>query len=162
MKVKAVFAVSIVLTALAAVFYTAYSRENELRKGVNCFAQVRYDYESEDDKAMMNTGILLALSNGNGVVSYSGRFYHRGNTYTVKRYAEVNYTVKNEHAFLLKTQSLRITPVDNLPEPLAKKYLYSYLRDDNGWINLGIQANADNGYVISTTPVPQLLCKQVK
>lgn len=162
MKVKAIFAVSMALTALATILYLDYSTKNELSKGVNCFAQVQYDYKSGTDSAMMRSGILFALINGHGVVSYSGKFYHQNNTYTVKRYVEVNYTVKDKHAFMLKTSALRKAPFDNLPEALAEKYLYSYLRDSAGWINIGIQPNGENGYVISTSPVPQFLCKQVK
>ncbi|WP_273830604.1 hypothetical protein [Serratia bockelmannii] len=162
MKLKVFFIVSMVLTAFFSMIYTGYSRENKLSNGVNCFAQVQYDYNLDGEQALMKTGILFALANGHGIVSYGGRLYHDGKTYTIKRYVEVNYTVKNESTALLRTKSLKIAQGDDIPEYLANKYLYSYLRDENGWLNVGVQPNAENGYIISTTPVPQFLCKRVK
>ncbi|WP_337039486.1 hypothetical protein [Serratia marcescens] len=162
MKLKVFFIVFMVLTASFSIFYTECSRENTLKKGVNCFAQVQYNYDLDGERALMKTGILFALANGHGIVSYGGRLYYSGKTYTIKRYVEVSYTVKNDSTALLRTKNLKISQGDDMPDSLANKYLYSYLRDENGWLNVGVHPNAENGYVISTTPVPQFLCKQVK
>jgi len=143
-------------------FFINYMRNNDLSDGVNCLAQMQYDYEINHSTTVLKTGILFNLAKSHGVVSYSGKLSDGGNSYRIKRYAEVIYSVRNENTFFLKTKKLKVSSDDDLPERLAQKYLYSYLREDGGWISLGIHKNAGNGYIISTTNVPQMFCKQVK
>ncbi|HBU8524503.1 TPA: hypothetical protein MEA92_004859 [Klebsiella aerogenes] len=161
MKLKAFFIVSLVLTVSSSIIYSEYSRENRITKGVNCFAQVQYNYDQDGEQAVLKTGILFALTNGHGIVSYGGRLYHDGKSYTIKRYIEVNYTVKSHYTVLLRTRNLKVANSDDIPDFLANKYLYSYLRDETGWMNIVIYPNGQNGFVMSTTPVPQFLCKRV-
>ena len=96
------------------------------------------------------------------MITYSGTLSDQGNEYTIKRDAEVSYTVSNKNSFLIRTDKLNVAPFDTLPEPLAKRFLYSYIREPNGWTNIGIQRNGENGYLISTNPIPQLLCRSIK
>lgn len=161
MKLIAIYVASVLLMIIITVAYNQYKWDVKLKNDINCFAQVQYNYDPDSDNTVLNTGILFALENGHGIISYSGRLYHDGKAYTIKRYVEVSYTVKNNYQLLLRTKDLKIASSDDIPDDLASKYLYSYLRDDNGWLNVGIYQNGRNGYVISTTPVPQFLCKHV-
>lgn len=150
-----------VLTMTSSIIYYEYSRENRITKGVSCFAQVQYNYDQDGEKAVMKTGILFALTKGHGIISYGGKLLHAGKKYTIKRYVEVNYTVKDHYTVFLRTRSLKVSNSDDIPDFLAKKYLYGYLREETGWMNIVIYPNSLNGFIMSTTPVPQFLCMRV-
>ncbi|HGM5488543.1 TPA: hypothetical protein ACKP1B_000121 [Serratia fonticola] len=148
------------VTALVVVVID-YVHKKQLRDGISCYSQVQYDYVSDKKTVAIQAGIFFLFSNGHGVISYSGTLNDQGREYIIKRDAEVSYTVSNNSAFLIRTDKLNVAPFDTLPEPLAKKFLYSYIREQNGWTNVGIQRNGENGYLISTNPIPQLLCRSV-
>ncbi|CAI0803490.1 hypothetical protein [Serratia fonticola] len=162
MKRKWCLIVSILSLTAVAVILIDYMHKRQLREGISCYSQVQYDYVSDKKTVVIQAGIFFLFSNGHGVISYSGTLTDQGNEYTIKRDAEVSYTVSNNNSFLIRTDKLNVAPFDTLPEPLAKKFLYSYIREPNGWTNVGIQRNGENGYLISTNPIPQLLCRFVK
>lgn len=162
MKRKWVLIVTIPLITLAVVAVIDYMNKKQLQDSISCYSQVQYDYVSDKKVVVIHAGILFLFSNGHGVISYSGMLTDQGYDYTIKRDADVSYTVSNENSFLIRTDKLNIAPFDTLPEPLAKKFLYSYIREQGGWTNIGIQRNGENGYLISTTPIPQMLCRFIK
>ncbi|MGL5388836.1 MAG: hypothetical protein ACRDCA_23665 [Serratia sp. (in: enterobacteria)] len=162
MKIKMAFLLSLVLVTLGVFTYIDYMNDKQLKDGINCYSQVQYEYVSDKKIVVIQAGILFLFSNGHGVISYSGTLIDQGEAFTIKRDAEVSYTVRNDNSFLVRTEKLNIAPFDTLPDLLAKKYLYSYIREQDGWTNLGIQRNGRNGYLISTNPIPQLLCRFVK
>lgn len=162
MKRKWCIITSIISVTAVVVAVINYIHKKQVRDGISCYSQVQYDYVSDKKTVVIHAGIFFLFSNGHGVITYSGTLSDQGNEYTIKRDAEVSYTVSNHESFLIRTDKLNIAPFDTLPDLLAKKYLYSYLREQNGWTNLGIQRNGENGYLISTSPIPQLLCRSVK
>jgi hypothetical protein len=161
MKRKWCIMTSILSVTALVVVVIDYMHKKQLQDGISCYSQVQYDYVSDKKVVVIQAGIFFLFSNGHGVISYSGTLNDQGKEYIIKRDAEVSYTVSNNSAFLIRTDKLNVAPFDTLPEPLAKKFLYSYIREQNGWTNVGIQRNGENGYLISTNPIPQLLCRSV-
>ncbi|CAI2146706.1 Uncharacterised protein [Serratia fonticola] len=162
MKRKWYLIASILSVTAVVVIVIDYMHKKQLRDGISCYSQVQYDYVSDKKTVVIQAGIFFLFSNGHGVISYNGKLTDQGNEYTIKRDAEVSYMVSNNESFLIRTDKLNVAPFDTLPEPLAKKFLYSYIREQNGWTNVGIQRNGGNGYLISTSPIPQILCRFVK
>ena len=150
------------LATAAYVYYLTYKNKKQLQDGISCYSQVQYDYVSDNKTVVIQAGIFFFLSNGHGVISYSGTLTDQDYVYTIRRDAEVNYNVKNDNSFFMMTKNLSIAPFDTLPAALSKKYLYGYLRDENGWTNMVIQRNGESGYLISTSTIPQLLCHFAK
>ncbi|CAI1770065.1 MULTISPECIES: hypothetical protein [Serratia] len=157
-----IYVVLLVLTAIAYVYYIDYKNKRQLQDSISCYSQIQYDYVSDKKTVVIQAGIFFFLSNGHGVISYSGTLTDQDDVYTLRRDAEVNYKVKNDNSFFIVTKKLSIAPFDTLPTALAKKYLYGYLREEKGWTNMSIQRNGENGYLISTNPLPQLLCHFAK
>ncbi|MFJ7498501.1 hypothetical protein ACIQ2O_01940 [Serratia grimesii] len=144
------------------LLYLYYMDKNKLRhEGVNCYAQVQYDYVFPEHHDVIDTGLIFSLANGKGIISYSGNLTYGAQSYKIDRYAEVTYTLKNETSFLIRTKKLVVETYDNLPNELAKKYLYSYMRENQGWLNVSIHPSANGGYLFYTSPIPQFYCKKM-
>ncbi|WP_273855295.1 FidL-like protein [Serratia liquefaciens] len=136
---------------------------NGSSNGVNCNSMVRYDYVSDKDpsinESVINVGVLFYLDNGKGTISQSGTLDVKGKKYVIERYAEVSYTTKKPASYFIHTDKLNIHPNDNVPDELAKKYLYGYMVAVNGWLAVGIQPCGKNAFLISTTQIPQMFCR---
>lgn len=156
------FAILFLLAIVSGIYYVNCKDREQNQDSINCYSQVQYDYVSDKKTVVIQAGIFFFLSNGHGVISYSGTLTDQDDVYTLRRDAEVNYNVKNDNSFFIVTKKLSIAPFDTLPTTLAKKYLYAYLREEGGWTNMSIQRNGENGYLISTNPLPQLLCHFAK
>lgn len=165
MKIKVLllkFIMPGVLIAIAYLYYCGYKDKKNLQEGISCYSKVQYDYVSDKKIVVIQAGIFFWFSNGRGAISYSGELTDQNDVYIIRRDAEINYTMKGDGLFLIRTNKLKIAPFDTLPQILAKKHLYSYIREQDGWTNMRFQRNGSNGYLISTSPIPQLLCNIVK
>ncbi len=148
--------------ALAISFsYSFYKNAPPLEDRISCYAQISYNYVDTEQSSQLNSGIYIYLSQGKGIVDFSGEIIIGNKKYRIKRNAEVNYNPKDSSVYSLKTVKININPVDNTPIDVARKYLYSYLTREGGWINFSVHPNANNGYVFSTTAIPQFLCKKL-
>lgn len=136
---------------------------SERPNGINCYSMVRYDYVSDKDpsinESVINSGVLFYLDKGKGTISLTGTLDVNGVKYVIERYAEVSYTTKKTTAYFIHTDKLNIHPNDNVPDELAKKYLYGYMVAVNGWLAVGVQPNGNSSFLISTTQIPQMYCK---
>ncbi|CNH65662.1 Uncharacterised protein [Yersinia massiliensis] len=159
---KFIIVIFAVVIALALSFsYSFYKNAPPLDDRISCYAQIRYNYAGSEQHSQLSSGIYIYLSQGKGVVDFSGEIAIGEKKYRIKRNAEVSYNPKDASVYLLKTVKLNINPVDNVPIEIARKHMYSYLTREDGWINFGVYPNANNGYVFSTTAIPQFLCKKL-
>ncbi|AJI95074.1 hypothetical protein BD65_2908 [Yersinia ruckeri] len=159
---KIIMATLVIILALAISFgYSFYKNAPSLDDRIDCYAQVSYEYVVSGQRSHVNTGIYFHLSKGRGMVDYSGEMTIDDKKFKLKRYAEINYNEKDSSINSLKTVKLYIMPIDNVPPDIAQKYLYPYLTREGGWVNFGVYPNANNGYVFSTTAIPQFLCKKL-
>ncbi|MBQ0363918.1 hypothetical protein J7T10_15440, partial [Providencia rettgeri] len=138
---------------LTSVFFYYRGNYNNIPE-LNCYAQVRYNYYSDNGFDVMDSGIGFSLENGQGTIFYSAALKRGKEVFNIKRDVKVSYKVTENNSFLITVYDINISPLDNLPESLANKYMYSYTREKGGWFNINVKPNGGNGYIMYTPTIP--------
>lgn len=151
---------SCLLSILAATGWHSFREMNEF-DNIHCYSQLSYVFYSDKDKIqkhVMNAGLIMDLSGGKGIISLSGDL---DNLYSIRRNAEFTYTVSDKNLFSLYTTKVNLYPSDNIPDDLSARYVYGYLSDEGKMQDIIIKRNGSNGYMISTSPIPQFVCRKL-
>lgn len=123
---------NIILTCALSIFIAVgwqYFRKMHELDSIHCYSQLSYVFYTDrdnDHKHIMDAGLILNLSGGKGTISLSGSL---DNLYSIRRSAEVTYTVSNGDLFSLHSTKVDIYPSDNIPGALSDRYVYGYLNE---------------------------------